>query len=717
MSEQTPVYTTPECPLWVDTTNSSFNVDDPTFWTPMPVISGLASGFCERMAVAKIASAGGTVESGAKATLVTGKTWTIGATTDPALGSNNAIVSNVAHGFATGTTGATLYNTHDASFQTVGTSAGANYMKAVDDAITSMVTMQSSYVNANGAAYSFTTLANAAVTRAAASGSSIQTPVKDGTNSNAPFAPAYPVEWAKERKWMLDELRYTGTIGTTPLTLSHICYDTVKTTVYGTYNISSSTVEGTKNAISAAYITGVTAYNEVNIIGMTAGGKLYDNYGGPYFPYKRVAGNVISAPAQNQEDRLPYAVGVYDDTTTVATTDRVVAYCGEVNYANEDFIIWNEAGATKITAGPEYNVTAGGKYVVTNNTTVLLTGNGTVGVVSISAGCVAKIDEDLHIPDLNIMAGGMVECEGAVADTTYNLHTSRLYYDYRPVASASMATSYIYNPSAATAIVADGPSYYIKGATLSLDASHTATNIIIRATAGVSPQPGILKLADGAAGTIMSGAAVVLSGGTVYASNTTKPTGNANITELTVLSGGVATLTRAIVGSIKVHSGGIANLTSCSVNRLGILDGATVNITGATTSAKELVDYNDILVGTFEPFSLSEITSGWHTYDVDRVGTAEIAGGTVNVAYIAGSTNSADLAGATVYNNLPRVAGTIVGMDASVALTLLNNVETWKNFCVLAINGGTATGGLENHYKDFRVRQYDSYDQSETPQT
>ncbi len=190
-------------------------MDNPSFWTNLSVLSGLASGYCERLAVAKLASAGTAVTAGAKVTLVSGNTWTMGPTIAADVTANDNIVSKVINGFALGKTDAALFTTSQAVFRPVGTSLGSNYMRAVDSAIVSMCNIPGGYVQgANDTdAYTFSDLATAAKTRSeieSVAGSAVAKPTANGGVLARKGALAYPVAWAKQRKWMLDTLRYTG---------------------------------------------------------------------------------------------------------------------------------------------------------------------------------------------------------------------------------------------------------------------------------------------------------------------------------------------------------------------------------------------------------------------------------------------------------------------------------------------------------------------------
>ena len=233
MPENTHLFENTNCYYWIDkntdptspniNTGATFNVNDPTFWPPESVLSGIASGLCERIAVAKVVSAGGTVAQGTTVSLSDNAVWTLGATTGITGNlTNSQVVSKLEKGIANGINIAYMFGGGGDPFATVGSSAGNNYMRTVDSAIDSLIHIPDGYVNAaTGAAYvDFGALAEAA--RATANAlqtehpeSSIALPTQNGGAYNKEFKIAYPVGWAKERKWMLDQLRYTGGGGTT----------------------------------------------------------------------------------------------------------------------------------------------------------------------------------------------------------------------------------------------------------------------------------------------------------------------------------------------------------------------------------------------------------------------------------------------------------------------------------------------------------------------
>ena len=250
--------------LWIDgntaTTGISipeghsrdYNVDRPDFWPPMSVISGLASGFCERKAVLN--------------PTFSGVIWS-----DQ---TSAAIVSRCVQGLALGSKGDALFNAaNDATFHYPITGA-TNYMTAMDAAITTLVSGTTYFVTAAGQQYRasndvFSGLAVAARTRAGnTAGSSIALPTSDGWNYSEEMLPAYPVAWAKERKWMLDELRYVGTgmVTIDPINIIGNVYE---------YSASSTLPGGNKstdvNVYYNVYLAGATQSTQDKIWGGVSG--------------------------------------------------------------------------------------------------------------------------------------------------------------------------------------------------------------------------------------------------------------------------------------------------------------------------------------------------------------------------------------------------------------------------------------------------------------
>ena len=196
--------TTTSVHIYGYTESPTFDVDNPNFWTPLSVMSGLASGFCERRAVLNddfVTAAGTTVH------------WRSG---DSA--TRDQLTSNCMNNMALGKPVDSLfYANTDANMAPIGSAATSNYMTTMDAALTTLVSGSVVYIDAAGLEYAstgrtaFNGVAASAHTTANSqpeAGSAISSPTSNGGDLRTVMAPGLPVEWAKERKWMLDELRY-----------------------------------------------------------------------------------------------------------------------------------------------------------------------------------------------------------------------------------------------------------------------------------------------------------------------------------------------------------------------------------------------------------------------------------------------------------------------------------------------------------------------------
>lgn len=193
----------------------TFNVDNPQMWMPLSVISGLASGFCERRAVLDPVFITGTTTDQNSVQVNVEKNWY-----DDGPEARDEIARNCMHNLAVGSSGdANLYqSTTNAMFAPIGSHGTSNYMTAMDAAITTLISGETAkYVTPNNQDWTFGDLAAAAKQTADATGveeSAIALPTSNGLPSlNAGIALNTPVEWAKERKWMLDELKWAVTVG------------------------------------------------------------------------------------------------------------------------------------------------------------------------------------------------------------------------------------------------------------------------------------------------------------------------------------------------------------------------------------------------------------------------------------------------------------------------------------------------------------------------
>ena len=193
-------------PKWIDggpeNPEPTFNIDDPAFSLPMPVMSGLASGFCERAAVVY----GGTVG---------GQPWD-NATSAAKANAVSCLAANLALGTVPNASMTNMFVSANTDFMPTKYNTTSNYMKGLDNMLTKLISAPGGYVrNITGvtpAAFTFTTLANDAKSRSAlpSVGSSATSVGSGGAAYTSRFMPALPVVYPIHRKWMLDELKYTA---------------------------------------------------------------------------------------------------------------------------------------------------------------------------------------------------------------------------------------------------------------------------------------------------------------------------------------------------------------------------------------------------------------------------------------------------------------------------------------------------------------------------
>ena len=242
--------------------DTTYNVDQPAFWTPLSVLSGLASGYCERRAVLDpgfVTAAGTTV------------TWDQEGTGDTDSANRDLIVSNCMHNMALGSDTAHLFYNADATMYPIGAAAVSNYMTTMDAAINDLIdpTSANHYVAADvagGTDYAgFSEVANYAVASANAAGSAIQTPEEGGgTTLKTVMAPGLPVKWAQQRKWMLDELRWTESLA--PGKIDTVKYNGLQLNEIGSFDsveaaVAQAISDGT--AITGATVDGTIGFVDV----------------------------------------------------------------------------------------------------------------------------------------------------------------------------------------------------------------------------------------------------------------------------------------------------------------------------------------------------------------------------------------------------------------------------------------------------------------------
>lgn len=203
---------------WVDEARHTYDVDDPTFCSPESVISGLVSGFCERQAVVNSSFITGTTASPVTSD------WYAATDAGKAAIVDSCVQHVICHDLKPSDVGAESYKgpvdgsfhpVDRASVQDGGVTKITTYMTHMDGLIDSMVQTGVYKTDITGAtAYTtFDQLASSASAAVAGTASACDLAVSGGTNYSVNFMPMFPKDWALERKWMMEQLRYTGDQG------------------------------------------------------------------------------------------------------------------------------------------------------------------------------------------------------------------------------------------------------------------------------------------------------------------------------------------------------------------------------------------------------------------------------------------------------------------------------------------------------------------------
>lgn len=189
-------------------TTPTFNVDNPMMWGPLSVLSGLASGYCERRAILNPTFVTQLTTNGANVTS-TALNWNTSAAY------RDSITRNCMYNLAMGSSGdnALFLEANSNCLYPFGSAGTSNFMTAMDSAITALIVPPSGprYLTAGSAFFTSAALIASATSAAAAADSAFTTTIEiNGGGFNTRFNPALVVEWAQQRKWMLDELRWTA---------------------------------------------------------------------------------------------------------------------------------------------------------------------------------------------------------------------------------------------------------------------------------------------------------------------------------------------------------------------------------------------------------------------------------------------------------------------------------------------------------------------------
>lgn len=556
------------------TAETDFNVDQPVFWTPLSVLSGLASGYCERRAVLN-----STFVTGASTSLI----WNQSSTESTDVAARETIVKNCMNNMALGSPLNKLFYNSNAMMAPIGSAADTttNYMTVMDSAINEMIDANTTphYVDSDGVDYTgFTGVATRAVTTAAAANSAIQTPTSGGgTALKSTLGPGLPVEWAKQRKWMLDELQWTeGGVATNQVLINGAWGSAIEIDSDYTAAVSG------QNLYSAAVVAG----NAVE----------YDDYRLGVYWVNSSSTEVVSA----YPIAYVYSAGVMAASPT--TEGVATVYFGKISerwnnsMTQIDYTEYTDVtGASIAEDNGAYSILTGGTLTIPTNVDVdrvTIESGGTLQMAGGSVGYVNVMDGGVYLPNI-VLSGGVQYVDSydfrVAVYQNYTAPTERGYNGLYP-GYGFTHMQYIKDVTNTDHSVRN---VYVTGTTAA-GSVYISGNLTTNPTLcyGVAAPGGKITVS----GTLPDVRLIVSSGGSVEIGS------GVQINQLYIASGGKATLhanwvTPANYTMLCVHSGGsltldgTPNSTRAYMN-LNIEDGAYFHIPAAAHLYKVTVTHN-----------------------------------------------------------------------------------------------------------------------------
>lgn len=712
-------------PLWIDggpgNPQPTFDVNDPTMWLPLTVMSGLASGYCERRAVV---SSGFKVAAGAAAS--TTVNWYEATDEQKA-----AIVSACANNMALGRTMTSMFYSAgaDANGQLIGSATGgSDYMTRMDSAITGLITGNASasvFCRADGSRYStasnnaastFSALAADAKTRADSyyagqASASISAPVRFGGSSlKTEGYPGLPMEWALERKWMLDELKYTAGAASGTLSQPIAMY------AHGYQNRAGVQATGpVASVFSSAVQVAESSYQPITFANTAVCGIRVERISSDNYKY--------------DDCFVPYGiVADYQSNAQVPTIGTTVTTYliggGGSTWVNEMPPFMVAGGSMTFLGQGQYNLvipaSRTSSYRLLSGATATITGgaSASIALLDVASGAVAYIDNNItSVGAYNIDPNGsVVFLDGGtvpvyVDGETYTLPVEGIAggaVTYRP-------TEPIPNQ------IGEAPVYYYQTTGTLQPSVVQSMGVVIGGTVNTDLN---LPDADPAIQIRSAGCLDVTRGHRIYYA--------------TVLSGGSCQITSGYVGTLIIAPGGKATIKECtehtnvhiwsggtltveSTGRVGTLwleEGAKINITGYSVGTDNKLYCSDgslsvtnMYIDLFNPIQWSAgITLGGNTHTVLGAGAsaALIYGTTAAVA-------KSDIINAASFVDVANYTNTAYGITKVGATTLcsgyafcdyVQSCTATYGYYIAAYYGGLPELGALSHYTSFRVRQF-----------
>ena len=697
---------------WSYTSNGGivFDLDDPRFTSPMSVISGLASGYCERRAAVDDTYAAAS--------------WTTDAVKENTV---SRLAANIAINQNIGTVSA--YGAGSETFQAPQSWTADNQTKTFMDYFDhDLMDLAHMYVTSGGTAYTdFRDFAEYASDRAwddehysnyggycvdtvaASGGKGVESDEADYTGT---FVPTFAAGWAVERRDMLEELMYS----IAPATIAKL--DTTQASG-GDYNVQHDFGIG----FNFAYISG-TITNCYNFTSDSDSDRDMD------FPYYTYADGILSGAQLERADvSATYKLDGLVTEANNAATVTVTVYMGDSYEYHQRYADY---------------LCVSGHDVRTYVSTAVIAANN-VGYCVVEGGTLT-VPNGVDTQKVTVESGGSIVFQGPGSlvellfleqgATVVPFTSQGMLYRY----SLGMAWNFV--DAGADFIIGVGNTPDPDQTPESIPASEK-WNYIYVATGDMDPPANARKIyaIDGAAVTRTDMSDVYVSGATF----TTAATGEVN--NVIVDNGGLYIMSGAAVGEIEVMPGGTVSLCSpdsCNIGTLHVRSGGSAVITGTRTKLSSLIvhdgSYLNVAAGVIDA-EYKNADGDWFVYyiniyhfctfglvgntwsvDTKPTGWLEVQATSLgdDMYRLYGVNTAAE--GLTkissyIQGGLGNMAGRISG-SVTVGSVQYSNIEAAYKYTpgdtcyvhygaqILAKNRRATGGSLTNHYPEFTYRKF-----------
>ena len=691
------------------TSNTTFNIDDPVFWPALSVISGLASGLCERRAVLD-----STFMTGAATSAI----WD-NANTAAASATRATIVRNCMNNIASGVPVNSLYYTaSDPVFLPIGTAGISNYMTAMDAAITTILD-KNSYNDMDGNVYTFDTLAQAASASATAAGSSLNQQysiTSDGGVFNSIFVPSLPAEWALERKWMLEQLRYSGPQGLNICTSSN-CFsvDYYKGTLSAYSSGNAIKISGGVSYTSSAAFTDV-AETSYATSGVQTGTRPVIM--APYY---------MTCMGSTAEPTTTFSLRFADFISMGYAAQPQLDYSEKNNGAGMIYV--REASSVDLQSAANDSKS----YCVLSGGTLSIIGAANeyeLDTVAVEAGgSVIFMNSKAHTRDLFVFSGGYVS--PYISSGMLYSYATRIIYDFCVPYQPGNDARWPADVQAASPI----GNYYIQDTIIaepSVAFTVTSDAVVSVKTRFTFDNPDDILVSGGTLALISSG--IVDHNVTVLDGVVTLAQGTTVGQHIDVFAGGTVSMIANTASNdttradwLIVHSGGrliINGDVKFSIGELVVQDGATVNIdlpnitsSAFITNIDSVYIYHYCTFGLFGDTVATDTNKGWITLTGTSIGDSspyavyELGSNTtVGISSYAGNSALSDMSsrisgtckvGSDTYSNLEALCTGLFYVSSGTTHYMAADTNIFYGARVVGKNRDIG----KDYYPEFYVRQ------------